>query len=44
VDQLALSTQCGFASVAGGNSLSETEQWAKLALVSRTAERVWGTT
>jgi 5-methyltetrahydropteroyltriglutamate--homocysteine methyltransferase len=43
IDQLALSTQCGFASVAGGNELPEEAQWAKLELVARTAERVWGT-
>jgi len=42
LDQLGLSTQCGFASVAGGNVLSEAEQWAKLELVVATAERVWG--
>ena len=43
LDQLALSTQCGFASVAGGNSLSEDEQWRKLDLVVDTARKVWGT-
>lgn len=42
LDQLALSTQCGFASVAGGNILTEDEQWAKLDLVVRTARKVWG--
>jgi 5-methyltetrahydropteroyltriglutamate--homocysteine methyltransferase len=42
LDQLALSTQCGFASVAGGNVLSEDEQWAKLELIVDTAARVWG--
>ena len=42
VDQLALSTQCGFASTAEGNELSEDDQWAKLELVGRVAERVWG--
>jgi 5-methyltetrahydropteroyltriglutamate--homocysteine methyltransferase len=42
VDQLAVSTQCGFASVAGGNVLTEEEQWAKLELVVDTAQRVWG--
>jgi 5-methyltetrahydropteroyltriglutamate--homocysteine methyltransferase len=42
LDQLALSTQCGFASVAGGNAVTEDQQWAKLELVVRTAERVWG--
>ena len=35
-------TQCGFASVAGGNALSEDQQWAKLELIVETAERVWG--
>ena len=42
LDQLGLSTQCGFASVAGGNVLTEDEQWAKLGLIVETAERVWG--
>jgi 5-methyltetrahydropteroyltriglutamate--homocysteine methyltransferase len=42
VDQLGLSAQCGFASVAGGNALTEDQQWAKLELIVRTAERVWG--
>ena len=42
LDQLALSAQCGFASVAGGNSLTEDQQWAKLELIVRIAERVWG--
>jgi 5-methyltetrahydropteroyltriglutamate--homocysteine methyltransferase len=42
LEQLALSTQCGFASVAGGNVLSEEEQWAKLELIVDTAARVWG--
>jgi 5-methyltetrahydropteroyltriglutamate--homocysteine methyltransferase len=41
LDQLGLSTQCGFASVAGGNLLSEDEQWAKLELIAATAARVW---
>jgi len=42
IEQLGLSTQCGFASVAGGNVLAEDEQWAKLELVVATAERAWG--
>ena len=42
VDRLGLSSQCGFASVAGGNALTEDEQWQKLQLVVDTAERVWG--
>lgn len=39
--ELALSTQCGFASVAGGNPLSEAEQLAKLQLVAKLAHRKW---
>jgi 5-methyltetrahydropteroyltriglutamate--homocysteine methyltransferase len=42
LEQLAISTQCGFASVAGGNLLTPEDQWAKLALVVETARRVWG--
>jgi 5-methyltetrahydropteroyltriglutamate--homocysteine methyltransferase len=42
VEQLALSAQCGFASVAGGNALTEDQQWAKLELIVDTARRVWG--
>lgn len=41
-DQLCLSTQCGFASTEEGNTLSEDQQWAKLALVVDVAEEVWG--
>ena len=44
LDRLSLSSQCGFASVAGGNLLSEDQQWAKMALIADTARRVWGTT
>jgi 5-methyltetrahydropteroyltriglutamate--homocysteine methyltransferase len=42
LERLALSTQCGFASTAEGNLLTEEDQWAKLALVMNTARRVWG--
>lgn len=42
LSDLALSTQCGFASVAGGNPLSELEQRAKLEQVARVARRTWG--
>ncbi len=42
LDQLALSTQCGFASVLEGNELDEETQWRKLELVARLAERAWG--
>ena len=42
LDRLAISPQCGFASVAGGNALSEDEQMRKLALVVEVAREVWG--
>jgi 5-methyltetrahydropteroyltriglutamate--homocysteine methyltransferase len=42
LDQLALSPQCGFASVAAGNLLSEDDQWRKIDLVVQTAREVWG--
>jgi 5-methyltetrahydropteroyltriglutamate--homocysteine methyltransferase len=41
LDHLALSPQCGFASVMEGNLLSEHDQWAKLRLVVETAREVW---
>ncbi|HYW26602.1 MAG TPA: cobalamin-independent methionine synthase II family protein [Terriglobales bacterium] len=41
VERLALSPQCGFASVAAGNLLSEDDQWRKLELVVDTAAAVW---
>lgn len=42
MDDLALSPQCGFASVMAGNPLSWDEQRRKLELVVDTARRVWG--
>ena len=44
LEQLALSPQCGFASMADGNLLSMDEQWRKMELVAEVALRVWGTT
>lgn len=41
VDNLALSPQCGFASVAAGNLLTADDQRRKLALVVETARKVW---
>lgn len=41
LENLALSTQCGFASVAAGNLLSIDDQWRKLELVADTARKVW---
>jgi 5-methyltetrahydropteroyltriglutamate--homocysteine methyltransferase len=41
LDNLAISTQCGFASVALGNLISPDDQWRKLALVVETARKIW---
>jgi 5-methyltetrahydropteroyltriglutamate--homocysteine methyltransferase len=41
LESLALSPQCGFASTAEGNLITEDRQWAKLKLVVDTARRVW---
>jgi 5-methyltetrahydropteroyltriglutamate--homocysteine methyltransferase len=41
LENLALSPQCGFASTAEGNLVTEDRQWAKLKLVADTARRVW---
>jgi 5-methyltetrahydropteroyltriglutamate--homocysteine methyltransferase len=40
--QLAISPQCGFASVWEGNATDEDVQWRKLELVGRVADRIWG--
>jgi 5-methyltetrahydropteroyltriglutamate--homocysteine methyltransferase len=42
LDQLALSPQCGFASVIEGNVITEDEQWRKLDLMLEVAAAVWG--
>jgi 5-methyltetrahydropteroyltriglutamate--homocysteine methyltransferase len=42
IENLALSPQCGFASTAAGNLLTEEEQWRKLELVVATARKIWG--
>jgi 5-methyltetrahydropteroyltriglutamate--homocysteine methyltransferase len=42
MDNLALSPQCGFASIDTGNLISVADQNAKLELVVKTAEEVWG--
>jgi 5-methyltetrahydropteroyltriglutamate--homocysteine methyltransferase len=42
LEQLALSPQCGFASLVDGNKISPDTQWRKLELVVETARRVWG--
>ena len=42
LEHLALSPQCGFASIEAGNLLSEDDQWKKLALVVEVARKTWG--
>jgi 5-methyltetrahydropteroyltriglutamate--homocysteine methyltransferase len=42
MDRLAISSQCGFASVMVGNDIDEDTQWHKLELVGRVAARIWG--
>ncbi|MEW4353392.1 5-methyltetrahydropteroyltriglutamate--homocysteine S-methyltransferase [Streptococcus pneumoniae] len=42
LEQLWLSTQCGFASTEEGNILQEEDQWKKLALVKEIIDEVWG--
>jgi 5-methyltetrahydropteroyltriglutamate--homocysteine methyltransferase len=42
LDQLCLSTQCGFASTEEGNVLTEDEEWAKLERVVEVAREIWG--
>lgn len=41
LERLAVSPQCGFASVESGNPLTPDEQEAKLRLVAQVARRVW---
>ena len=42
LDQLCLSPQCGFSSTVEGNSLTFSDEVAKLRLVIETAHEVWG--
>jgi len=42
MDRLAISPQCGFASVMVGNEIDGDTQWRKLELVARVADRLWG--
>jgi 5-methyltetrahydropteroyltriglutamate--homocysteine methyltransferase len=41
IDRLAISPQCGFASVMAGNDTHADVQWRKLELVGRVADRLW---
>lgn len=42
IDQLGIAPQCGFASTEEGNAITPDEQKAKLELVVKTAEAIWG--
>jgi 5-methyltetrahydropteroyltriglutamate--homocysteine methyltransferase len=42
MERLAISSQCGFASVMVGNETNEDAQWRKLELVARVADRLFG--
>ena len=42
LDRLAISPQCGFASSAAGNPLTEADERAKLRLVVEAARAIWG--
>ena len=41
-EQLGISTQCGFASIAAGNPITEEVEEHKLRLVAEVARSVWG--
>ena len=41
LNDLYISTQCGFASTEEGNILTEQQQWDKLKLIKQIAEEVW---
>jgi 5-methyltetrahydropteroyltriglutamate--homocysteine methyltransferase len=42
LENLSLSPQCGFASIAAGNLLTIDDQWKKLELVVKVARQTWG--
>jgi 5-methyltetrahydropteroyltriglutamate--homocysteine methyltransferase len=42
LENLCLSPQCGFASTVHGNQLTEEQEWAKMSLIVKTTEEVWG--
>ena len=42
LENIYLSTQCGFASTEEGNILTEEDQWKKIALISEIVDEVWG--
>ena len=42
IEQCCLSPQCGFASTEEGNTLTETQQWAKMKEVVELSKEIWG--
>ena len=42
LDRLGIGPQCGFASTAAGNPLTEADERAKLGLVVAAARAIWG--
>ena len=42
LENIYLSTQCGFASTEEGNVITEEDQWKKIALISEIVDEVWG--
>ena len=43
LENIYLSTQCGFASTEEGNVITEEDQWKKIALISEIVDEVWRT-
>jgi 5-methyltetrahydropteroyltriglutamate--homocysteine methyltransferase len=41
LEHLAISPQCGFASVVEGNIITDNDQWAKLQLIVDVSREVW---
>jgi 5-methyltetrahydropteroyltriglutamate--homocysteine methyltransferase len=41
-DRLGIGPQCGFASTAAGNPLTEADEWAKLRLAVEASRAIWG--
>jgi methionine synthase II (cobalamin-independent) len=42
VERLCISPQCGFASTAQGNRITEADQWRKLERIVQVSQQVWG--
>ena len=42
IERLCISPQCGFASTAQGNRITEEDQWRKLERLLQVSQQVWG--